>query len=68
MCLRSLYVAKMDPSAADMALVVWNGYVRDGRAGSPGLVGNWAYIRAQKCLARYREYHFSSYKRLIVSV
>ena len=24
-------MAKMDPSAADMALAVWNGYVRDAR-------------------------------------
>ena len=24
-------VAKMEPSAADMALAVWNGYVRDAR-------------------------------------
>ena len=25
-------VAKMEPSAADMALAVWNGYVRDASA------------------------------------
>ena len=31
MCLRSPDMAKMDPSAADMALAVWNGYVRDAR-------------------------------------
>jgi hypothetical protein len=31
MCLRSPDVAKMDPSAADMALAVWNGYVQDAR-------------------------------------
>jgi hypothetical protein len=29
MCLRSPDMAKMDPNAADMALAVWNGYVRD---------------------------------------
>ena len=29
--LRSSDMAKMDPSAADMALVVWNGYVHDAR-------------------------------------
>ena len=29
MCLRSPDTAKMDPSAADMALAVWIGYVRD---------------------------------------
>jgi hypothetical protein len=30
-------MAKMDPSAADMALAVWNGYVRDDRrvSGAP---------------------------------
>ena len=28
MCLRSSDMAKMDPSAADMALAVWNGYVQ----------------------------------------
>jgi hypothetical protein len=27
----TLFMAKMDPSAADMALAVWNGYVRDAR-------------------------------------
>ena len=26
-----IYMAKMDPSAADMALAVWNGYVQDAR-------------------------------------
>ena len=31
MCLRSPDMAKMDPSAADMALAVWNGYVQDAR-------------------------------------
>ena len=31
MCLRSSDMAKMDPSAADMALAVWNGYVQDAR-------------------------------------
>ena len=31
MCLRSPNMAKMDPSAADMALAVWNGYVWDAR-------------------------------------
>ena len=31
MCLRSPYMAKMDPSAADMSLAVWNGYVRDAK-------------------------------------
>ena len=25
-------MAKMDPSAADMALSVWNGYVQDARS------------------------------------
>ena len=29
MCLRSSAMAKMDPSAANMALAVWNGYVQD---------------------------------------
>jgi hypothetical protein len=29
MCLRSSDMAKMDPNAADMAFVVWNGYVQD---------------------------------------
>ena len=29
--IRSPDMAKMDPSAADMALFVWNGYVRDAR-------------------------------------
>jgi hypothetical protein len=31
MCLRSPDMAKMDPSAADMALALWSGYVRDAR-------------------------------------
>jgi hypothetical protein len=31
MCLRSPYMAKMDPNAADVALAVWNGYVQDAR-------------------------------------
>ena len=31
LCLRSLDMAKMDPSATDMALAVWNGYVQDAR-------------------------------------
>jgi hypothetical protein len=31
MCLRSPDMAKLDPSAADVALAVWNGYVRDDR-------------------------------------
>ena len=31
MCLRSSDMAQMDPSAADMALAVWNGYVQDAR-------------------------------------
>ena len=31
MCLRSSDMANMDPSAADMALVVWNGCVQDAR-------------------------------------
>ena len=31
MCLRSPDMAKMDPSATDMALAVWNGYVQDAR-------------------------------------
>ena len=35
MCLRSPDImpdlAQMDPNAADMALAVWNGYVRDAR-------------------------------------
>ena len=31
MCLRSSAMAKMDPSAANMALAVWNGYVQDAR-------------------------------------
>ena len=29
--IRSTDMAKMDPSAADMAFAVWNGYVRDAR-------------------------------------
>jgi len=29
--IRSPDMAKMDPSAADMALSVWNGYVQDAR-------------------------------------
>ena len=29
--IRSPDMAKMDPSAADMAFAVWNGYVRDAR-------------------------------------
>ena len=29
--MRSPDMAKMDPSAADMAFAVWNGYVRDAR-------------------------------------
>jgi hypothetical protein len=29
--IRSSDMAKMDPSAADMALAVWNGYVQDAR-------------------------------------
>jgi hypothetical protein len=29
--LRSSDMAKMDPSATDMALAVWNGYVHDAR-------------------------------------
>jgi hypothetical protein len=29
--LRSSDMAKMDPSAADMALAAWNGYVQDAR-------------------------------------
>ena len=31
MCLRSRDVPKMDANAADMAVAVWNGYVRDAR-------------------------------------
>ena len=37
MCLRSPYMAKMDPSAADMALSVWNGYVHVSGAPSSKL-------------------------------
>ena len=29
--IRSPDMAKMDPSAADMALAVWNGYLQDAR-------------------------------------
>ena len=29
MCLRSSAMAKMDPSAANMTLAVWNGYVQE---------------------------------------
>ena len=33
--LRSSAMAKMDPSATNMALAVWNGYVQDARRHAP---------------------------------
>ena len=36
MCPRSLDMAKMDPSAADMASAQWNGYVQDARRHASG--------------------------------
>ena len=35
MCLRSPDMAKMDPSAANMALAVWNGSVQDAKVDFP---------------------------------